>query len=116
MSDDIGMAYDNVVTTAHEIREVADTMETIKEICDAAVIALGADSVIPGAAAVTGPVIGVYESIAPTLGQVIDLCQLVDDYLRRATQAMQTVDDLCAGKLNAIDADELQGISSYLSN
>jgi uncharacterized protein YukE len=105
---EIGMAYQNITTTAHEIREAADTLETVKNICDGAVVAMSAVSWVPGAAAVTGPVIGVYESVAPTLGEVIDLCQLVDDYLKMATQVMQNVDDVCSGNFNSIDVDQLQ--------
>jgi hypothetical protein len=42
------------------------------------------------------------------LGEIIDLCQLVDDYLKMATQVMQNVDDVCSGNFNSIDVDQLQ--------
>ncbi len=115
MSDGIGMVYDDVIGTAHEIRQIADTVETIKNICDGVEGALIAASAIPGAAAVTGPVVSIYQSVAPTIGEVIDLCQMVDNYLQSVTQLVQAADGECAGFIKAIDVDQLQSLSSHIS-
>jgi spore germination protein YaaH len=95
---EIGMVYDTMQSTARAVGDTADTLDTIMSICDGAVVALGVASAIPGAAAATGPVISVYESIRPTLSTVIDVCQAVDDYMLRAVQVVQNADDICQGK------------------
>lgn len=115
MSDGIGMVYNDVISTAHDIRGIADTVETIKSICDGVEAALIGASAIPGAAAVTGPVISIYESVAPTIGEIINLIQMVDEYLRGTTELMQAADAECAGYFSAIDADQLQSLSGHIS-
>lgn len=108
--DEIGMVYDTIQDIAKYVIDVSDTLDTIKTICDAVEIALAAASAIPGAAAVTGPVISLYESIKPTLSTLIDLASMVGDYLRKIIEIIQAADQVCQGKFMQLAN---QGLSSF---
>jgi phage-related protein len=110
--EEIGMVYDTLMDVAKSVVDVSDTMDTIKTICDAVEVALAAASAIPGAAAVTGPVISLYESIKPALSTVIDLLSIIGDYLKMIIQLVQGIDAACQGKFQQLAGQGLTAFSS----
>lgn len=113
--EEIGMMYDSVYDISQYVIDVSDTLDTAKTICDAVEAALLAASAIPGAAAVTGPVISIYESIKPTLSMLIDLTNMVASYLKTIIQMMQTADQVCQGKFDGLAAQGLSSLQSMVA-
>jgi hypothetical protein len=110
--EEIGMVYDTISDVAGFVIDVSDTLDTVKTICDAVEVALSAASAIPGAAAVTGPVISMYESIKPTLSTLIDLTEMVAGYLRKIIEILQTADQVCQGKFESLAGEALSSFAS----
>lgn len=96
--EEFGMVYETLMDVARFVVDVSDTMDTIKTVCDAVEVALMAASAIPGAAAVTGPVISLYESIKPALNTVIELLGVIGDFLKTIIDLVQTIDQALQGK------------------
>lgn len=110
--EEIGMVYDTLRDVAGYVIDVSDTMDTIKTICDAVEVALAAASAIPGAAAVTGPVISLYESIKPALSTIITLLQTVSEYLKMVINIVSAADQACRGKFENLAGQALSALSS----
>ena len=110
--EEIGMVYDTLMDVAKVVVDVSDTMDTIKTICDAVEVALAAASAIPGAAAVTGPVISLYELVKPALSTVIELLSIIGDYLKMIIELVQGIDAACQGKFQQLAGQALTAFSS----
>lgn len=98
MKEEIGIVFDTVRDVASTTDEVVDTLDTVKDICDGACVALGAASVIPGAAAITGPVIGMYNTVRPTLSTVIDVGQVISEFMSTACEVMDALEAALEGE------------------
>jgi hypothetical protein len=96
-AETIGMVFDVVRDVVDGANDVFNTMDTVKDICDGTCVVLGAVSAIPGAAAITGPVIGIYNGIRPTLVVVIDVGGTVIEVLNIAVNVMDALDNLLEG-------------------
>jgi hypothetical protein len=107
---ELGMIYDEVVGVAQEMGEVSSVLGTGRDVCDGVTAALSACSAIPGAVAVTGPVIATYESIRPTLSAVIDICQAVNAYLKLTTQIVQGADQVCQGNFQPLAQEAFRAL------
>lgn len=111
---EIGMVYDTVNQVAQGVGDVVDVLSTGRDVCDGVMAALSACSVIPGAVAVTGPVIATYESIRPTVVAVIDIGGVVVDYLKIATQVVQAADDVCQGKFTNLASEAFNALGPQM--
>ncbi len=110
--EEFGMVYDTLMDVARFVVDVSDTMDTIKTVCDVVEVALGVASAIPGAAAVTGPVISLYESIKPALNAVIELLGIIGDFLRMIIEIVQAIDMALQGKWQQLAGEALTAFSS----
>ncbi len=113
--EEIGMIYGTVADIAKYVIDVSDTLDTGKTICDVVEGVLAAASAIPYAAAITGPVIAIYEEIKPTLSMLIDLTKMVADYLKMIIQIMQTADQVCQGKFEGLASQGLSSLQSMVA-
>lgn len=116
MADSIGIAVDTVRDITGPVGDVFSTLSTVQDICDGTSIALGAASIIPGAAAVTGPIIGVYEAIRPTLGEVIDFGSTVLDFMNTAIQVMEELDAAISGDFEQFASDAMAMAQKAMSD
>jgi hypothetical protein len=105
MSDELGMAFDAIRDVAGVANDIFDTLNTVQDICDGTCAALGAASVIPGAAAITGPVISVYMSMRPTLVTVIDVGGTVVEFMNIGIQVIDAADALMEGNFEAFASE-----------
>lgn len=101
MADEMGMAFDEVKSVASAAADIFSTLQTIRDICDGTCAALAVASAIPGAAAITGPVINTFMSIRPTLSSVIAVGDSVSTFLGTAVSVMEGADALVDGKMDA---------------
>jgi len=108
--DELGATFDVIRDISKTAADVFDTMNTIQDICDGTCAALSAASVIPGAAAVTGPVIGTYMSIRPTLVTVIDVGGTIVQFMAIACEVLDAVDALMSGDFVTF-ANEAMGVA-----
>jgi hypothetical protein len=108
MADELGIAFDAVREVTVTANEIFDTMTTIRDICDGTCAALGAASAIPGAAAVTGPVISTYTSIRPTLSTVISVGGTICEFMNAVLEVMNEVDAALEGDFEQFAAEALE--------
>ncbi len=110
MADELGMVFDTVRDIAGTAGDVMSTLQTGMDICDGAAAALTAASAIPGAAAITGPILGIYTPMRPTLGNVIEIGNAVCQYMKIAIQVMDAADSLIEGDFEGF-ASEAVGLA-----
>jgi len=95
--DELGAAFDAIRDVARTAGEIFDALQTGKDVCDGACVVLGAVSVIPGAAAFTGPVIGIYQSMRPALVAVIDVGGSIIQVMGIVIDVMDALDSAIQG-------------------
>lgn len=111
MADEIGVVFDTIRDVVGTASDVLSTLNTIQDVCDGTCVALGVASAIPGAAAFTGPVITVYQSMRPTLVTVIDVGGAVVQYMDIAMNVLDAADAAISGDFEKF-ASEAQGLAS----
>ena len=110
MADELGIAFDTIRDVASTASDILSTLNTVQDICDGTCVALGVVSAIPGAAAFTGPVISLYNSIRPTLVTVIDVGGTVVQFMSIAIDVLDAADALISGDFETF-ANEAAGIA-----
>jgi hypothetical protein len=109
-SDTLGIVFDTIRDVISTASDVISTLNTVQDICDGTCVALGIVSAIPGAAAFTGPVISLYQSMRPALVTVIDVGGAVVQFLGIAIDVLEGVDALIQGDFDRF-ASEAAGLA-----
>jgi hypothetical protein len=111
MAEELGVVFDTIRDVIGTASDVLSTLNTVQDVCDGTCVALGAASVIPGAAAFTGPVITVYQSMRPTLVTVIDVGGAVVQFMGIAMDVLDAADAAISGDFEKF-ASEAAGLAS----
>ncbi|MBI5961403.1 MAG: hypothetical protein HY866_21870 [Chloroflexi bacterium] len=100
---EIGVVSESMMDAVNGVSDVADTISSVKNICDVTAAFLEAASVVPAAGIACGTVGTIYfVSIEPVLAEVLDICHIICDYMKTVNQVMETADDVCEGKFNTL--------------
>ncbi len=100
---EIGVVSDSMMDAVNGVSSVADTIGTVKNICDVTAGFLTAASAVPAAGIACGTVATVYfSSVEPVLAEVLDICNIICDYMKTVYTVMETADDVCENKFNTL--------------